>query len=102
MPEFLVELYVSQADASSAAPATELARQAAEALSAQGAAIRYVRSIYVPDDETCFHLYRAGSVDAVREAACRAGLPVERISQAVPTRTRRRPENTPRTPGATR
>ena len=40
--------------------------------------VRYVRAIFVPEDETCFFLYEAGSVDAVRKAARRAGLGCER------------------------
>jgi hypothetical protein len=82
MPEFLVELYVSRADGASTGPGAERARRAAEELSRQGTAIRYLRSIFVPDDETCFHLYRASSVEAVREVGSRAGLQFERISEA--------------------
>jgi predicted MFS family arabinose efflux permease len=33
--------------------------------------------------ETCFHLYRSSSAEAVREAATRAGLPFERMTKAV-------------------
>ena len=84
MPEFLVELYVSRADAASTVPGAERARLAAEELSRQGTAIRYLRSIFIPDDETCFHLYTAGSVEAVHELATRAGLRFERISEAAP------------------
>jgi hypothetical protein len=83
MPEFLVELYVSRADAASTGPRAERARRAAEELRTQGMSVRYVRSIFVPDDETCFHLYRASSAAAVREVASRAGLRFERISEAL-------------------
>jgi hypothetical protein len=82
MPEFLVELYVSRADAASTGPGAERARRAAEELSSQGISIRYLRSIFVPDDETCFHLYKASSVAAVQEVGSRAGLRFERISEA--------------------
>jgi hypothetical protein len=83
MPEFLVELFVSRADAGSTAPGAERARRAAEALSNQGTSVRYLRSIFVPDDETCFHLYTASSLAAVRAVGSRAGLRFERISEAV-------------------
>jgi hypothetical protein len=83
MPEFLVELYVSPADAASTNRRAEQARRAAEELSNQGTSVRYLRSIFVPDDETCFHLYRASSLAAVQEVGSRAGLRFERISQAV-------------------
>ena len=42
----------------------------------------FVRSIYVPEDETCFFLLEAGSVDGVREAVRRAAVPYERIAEA--------------------
>ena len=83
MPEFLVELYVSQADGASIRRGAERARTAADELRNQGTFVRYVRSIFVPDDETCFQLYRASSVAAVREVGSRAGLRFERISEAV-------------------
>jgi hypothetical protein len=39
-------------------------------------------------DETCFHLYEAASVDAVREVARRAALPFERVTEAVAASSR--------------
>lgn len=45
--------------------------------------MRYVRSVFVPEDETCFYLYEAASPDVVREAARCAGLGVERVTEAV-------------------
>jgi Nickel responsive protein SCO4226-like len=54
-------------------------RTAAAELSASGTP---VRSIFVPEDETCFLLYEADSADIVREAARRAALPFERITAA--------------------
>ena len=41
--------------------------------------MHYLRSIFVPEDETCFLLYQAESIDAVRLAAGRAGLRNARI-----------------------
>lgn len=40
---------------------------------------RYLRSTYVPEDELCFHLFEAESVDAVREASLRVSLAFDRI-----------------------
>jgi hypothetical protein len=80
--EFLVELYVSRGDAHTIDGTAERARLAAEELSRTGGAVRYVRSIFVPEDETCFCLYEADSVESVREAARRAALPFERITEA--------------------
>jgi hypothetical protein len=85
--EFLVELYVSRTDGAAAVDGcAKRARLAAEQLTDEGTPVRYVRPIFVPDDETCFHLYEAASVEHVVEAARRASLPVERVAEAVATR----------------
>ena len=81
MPEFLVEFYVSRQDAG-AVERAERARLSADALTREGTPVRYLRAILVPEDETCFLLFEAGSADAVREAAKRAALPFERITEA--------------------
>lgn len=86
MAEFLVELYVAREDSAAVANGAERARAAAETLTDEGAAIRYVRAIFVPEDETCFFLYEAESPDAVREASRRAGLSSVRITEALGAR----------------
>jgi hypothetical protein len=70
MAEFLVELYVARGDSATV----------------EGGAIRYVRTIFVPEDETCFFLYEAESADAVREATRLAGLSSVRITEALGAR----------------
>ena len=45
--------------------------------------VRLLHAIYVSEDETCFYLFHAPSIEAVREAAARAGLRVEHISEAI-------------------
>jgi hypothetical protein len=65
---------------------TAQARRASAQLRREGIDVRFLRSVFVPEDETCFHLYRAGSVDAVREAARRAALDVEDVSETVTDR----------------
>ena len=82
MAEFLVELYVSHTDAGAVELGAARARAAAEDLTREGTPVRYVRSIFVPEDETCFFLYEAGTENVAREAAGRAGLPFERIAEA--------------------
>jgi len=80
--EFLVELYVSRADAGAIERGAQRSRLAADELTREGTPVSYLRSIFVPEDETCFLLYEAASVDAVREAARRAELRFERVSEA--------------------
>lgn len=79
MGEFLAELYVAESDAASVERGAELARLGAEHVTCAGASVRYVRTIFVPEDETCFYLYEAPSADAVLEAGRRGGLMFERI-----------------------
>ena len=68
MAEFVVELYVSRQDAGAVRRTGELARSAAEEQARQGTPIRYVRSVFIPEDETCLLLYEAPSAQVVREA----------------------------------
>jgi hypothetical protein len=49
----------------------------------EGIPVRFVRSIFVPEDEACFCLYEAASVDAIRETARRAGLSIEAVVETV-------------------
>ena len=83
MAEFVVECYVSRTNAGAVERGTERARNAAEELTREGTPVRYVRSIFLPEDETCFFICEAASADTVREAARRAALPFERVAEAV-------------------
>jgi hypothetical protein len=69
MVEFALELYVSRTDTTAVRRNVELARTAAK-----GTRVRYLRSIFMPDDETCFLFFEASSAAAVGEVAERAGL----------------------------
>ena len=82
MAEFLVEVYVSRLDAEAAERGAARARRAAERLTRRGMPVRYLRGLFVPEDETCFLLYEAGSLEAVREAARCAGLACEHAAEA--------------------
>jgi len=46
-------------------------------------AIRYVRTTFLPDDETCFHLFEAVSANAVEELSRRASLGRARVVPAI-------------------
>ncbi len=82
MPEFLVELYVAHDGHCTARQHLERAERATADLTREGQPLRCVRSIVVPQDETCFLLYEASSADVVAEALNRAGLRHEHISAA--------------------
>ena len=84
MREYLVEVYVSGDGAAAAVRAAgDRAREGSEQLRAEGTAVRYVRAIFLPEDETCFHVFEAASAEAVQDAAARAGFPSPRIVQAL-------------------
>ena len=83
MAEFVVELYVSRTDVAGVERGAQRARLAAEQLTRAGTRVRYLRSIFVPQDETCLLLFEAASADAVRTAARRAALPFDRVAEVV-------------------
>jgi len=83
MFEYLVEVYAPRAEVSTLIPRHEELSEVAEDLTRAGRQVRLVRSIFVPDDETCFFLFEGQSGDVVREAATRSGLQVERVVEAV-------------------
>jgi hypothetical protein len=74
--EFIVEVYVAR----TGAIGTAGLRAAAEA---HRPPVRYLRAILVPEDETCYLLFDADSVEDVRAVVTRAAVPFERISTAI-------------------
>jgi hypothetical protein len=91
MPEFMVEVYVSRADALTAASPTRDVSRVAAQITREGRPVRLVRSILVPEDETCLYLFRAHTGDAVRETATRAGLRFEHVAEVTADGRRRPP-----------
>jgi hypothetical protein len=83
MTEFLVEFYLSRTDAAALRRTVRRVRLAAEEQTRQGMPVRYLRSIYLPEDETCFLLYEAGSAEAARQAAMLAAVTLERVSEVI-------------------
>jgi hypothetical protein len=86
MPEFLVELYVPQTDGGAVESKARSARLAALELTREGRSVQYVRSIFVPEDETCFFLYEAATAGDVEEAARRASLAFDHVALAIAAR----------------
>ena len=80
MPEFLVETDASQEMAKAGVLRVDDITRAADEVSQPGTEVRFLRAIFVPEDETCFCPYVSSSADAVREAASRARLPFERMT----------------------
>ena len=76
---YVVELQVPAGSATDLAAAGERARSAAEQLTREGTSVRWVRSVYAPEDETCLLVFEAPTPEAVHQAGRRAGLTYERI-----------------------
>jgi hypothetical protein len=76
---FLLEMYVPAGEEA----ADERLRAAAGSLAAEGSSVRMLRSILVPEDETLLVLVEAEGDEAVSEAARRAGLRIDRLTEAI-------------------
>jgi hypothetical protein len=83
VPSFLVETYVPHSHLEDIRTTANCARAIAELLSIGGTPVRHVRATFLPDDETCFHVFEAASEDAVGEVCRRAGIHSARIVPAV-------------------
>jgi hypothetical protein len=81
MPEYLLELYVSGGGSAAAGAGTARVRAAADTVTAQGATVRYLRSMLVAADETCFVLLEADTAQSVQDVAVLAQVPSNRISE---------------------
>jgi hypothetical protein len=84
--QFLIEVYLPRSRAGELAAAKERVRGATAHVSRSDGDIRYVRAMYVPEDETCFYVFDASSADLVAEvrglAGLRDGRVVETLSDA--------------------
>jgi hypothetical protein len=83
MPSYLVDGYLPRSCSGELSELIARLRAAAEALTAEGTPVRHVRSSFLPADEFFLHLIEAESAEAAGEAARRAGLPSERVVEAV-------------------
>jgi hypothetical protein len=80
---FVAERYTSRAQTQDRhAHDSQRAHTASQNLAARGIVVRYLGSILVPDDETCFTFLEAHSVDQVRQLADQASITYQRILPA--------------------
>ncbi len=83
MQDFLVEVYQPQSSRAEYRDAVKRLRAAAKALTKEGTPVSYRRSMFLPGDETCFHLLEAGSRGTAAEAARRASIKAARVVEAL-------------------
>jgi hypothetical protein len=83
MPSYVVETYLPRLSREQLSSFEQRLRRAAEIVSRNGTPVEHVRSVHIPDDETCFHFFEATSAEAVGAAGEQAGLVFDRITQAL-------------------
>ncbi len=71
---FVVEVYAPNLSRADLADLAARAEAVARELEREGVEVRYLRSVLVPEDETCFHHFEGPTIDAIRLASKRAGL----------------------------
>jgi hypothetical protein len=83
LARYMVELRLPETGWQDLQRATACARQATDELRGEGAHVRFLRSVFVPEENTCFFLYEGPSAQSVRAAAARAQLGVLRVDAAL-------------------
>ena len=82
MQRYAVEVYSPRGGSEEFRLAVVRLREAARALTQEGTPIKYRRSLFLPTDETSFHIIDGSSYEAVSEAARRAAIDAARIVEA--------------------
>jgi len=77
--QFLVERYLPGATQETLREASRRLADTVDALAAEGESIRYLGTIFVPVEESCFSCFESSSEGAVRRTLDMAGVPYARI-----------------------
>jgi hypothetical protein len=80
---YLIETYLPRSRVAELEVRAADLRAAVLELRQAGARIRYVRSTFLPEDETCFHIVEGSSLRVVHAAIAHAKLAADRITEAV-------------------
>lgn len=90
LPCYLVEWYRPQLTAGMLNDTAVRLDACAAALCAEGKSVQLLMTLAVPAEEVLFGVFAAGSVQSVTETCVRAGIPAERLSEAIDARLARR------------
>lgn len=104
MASYVAEAYLPRLSREELSSFEQRLRRAAQIVSRSGTPVEHVRSVHVPDDETCFYFFEAVSAEAVGAAGKQAELVFDRITEALasgdwstsPKGTARRRQEAPR------
>ncbi len=83
LSRYLVELRPSASGFEDIQSLGASTRAASEDLSRDGTPVRFLRSVFVPEDGRCLLVFEGASGEIVIEACRRAGIVTERISEAL-------------------
>ena len=83
MPRFIVESYPVGQSALQLAAATDRAHDVTAQMRIDGIDVQLLQPILLPAEESLFYLFEAPSRELVEEIVSRAGLPRERVVEAV-------------------
>ena len=83
MATYLVERSLPGITPDQLIAAAESAKRTAAAMTQEGTPVQYLRSTFLPGEETCFCLFEGSSADDVGSVNDRAQLPYERIVEAM-------------------
>lgn len=82
MKQYMVERHLPGFPPEQLPAAAAAAKRTAQEMAAEGSAIRYVRSTWIPADEQCYCLFEAASAEIVEELQGRAQLPYDAVHDA--------------------
>lgn len=80
---YLVELAPPETDWEDIQALAARSRAASDELREDGTPVRFLRSVFVPEDGKVYLLFEGPTEAAIREAAARAGFGVESVAEAL-------------------
>jgi hypothetical protein len=83
MPVFMVERSLKGIPMNDLAKAQQAAIATSRDFTADGMAVRYIRSTFVPSTGACMCLFEANEATHVKQVNERAGIPFDRITEAL-------------------